>query len=83
MALTGEKRQEITDELQRVISDARLEIGISKAEIRATVNAIDAWVDANATSFNNALPAGPRAVLTAKQKMFVFEYILRERRIGS
>lgn len=41
---------------------------VTKTDLRAAVDAIDAWVDANATAFNQAIPQPARGALTAKQK---------------
>jgi hypothetical protein len=42
--------------------------GLVKAEMRAAVDAVDAWVNSNSTSFNNAIPLPARTALTASQK---------------
>lgn len=42
--------------------------GLTKAELRAAVDAVDDWVNANAASFNAALPQPARSALTAGQK---------------
>ena len=41
---------------------------LNKIELRAAVDAVDNWVDANSTSFNSALPVAARTRLTAQQK---------------
>ncbi len=46
--------------------------GMSKADLRAAVNATDDWIDANQGSFNSALPLPARTSLTARQKTLVF-----------
>jgi hypothetical protein len=38
--------------------------GITKADLRAAVNAADSWVDAAASSYNSALPLPARTTLT-------------------
>ncbi len=42
--------------------------GITKTDLRAAVDAADAWVDSNAASFNSALPVAFRTNATASQK---------------
>lgn len=64
-----------TDEL----SAAREPISVVKADLRAAVNAIDQWVDDNATSFNQAIPQPARAQLTAKQKARILLHVVRKR----
>ena len=45
---------------------------IDKAALRAAVDATDDWIDANAASFNAALPVTARDNLTAAQKTLLF-----------
>lgn len=52
---------------------------LTKAQLRAAVDAIDNWVEDNATSFNQAIPQPARSVLTAKQKIDLFLYVVRRR----
>ena len=54
-------------------------ISIVKADLRAAVNAIDDWVDANAASFNTAIPQPARANLTVKQKAMLLMYVIKRR----
>lgn len=54
---------------------------LTKAELRAAVNAIDDWVDANAAAFNTAIPQPARAVLTSKQKALIL-MLVTDKRFG-
>jgi hypothetical protein len=54
-------------------------LALIKPDLRAAVNAIDDWVDANAASFNTAIPLPARTVLTAKQKAQLLTYVVRRR----
>lgn len=54
-------------------------IAVNKVELRAAINAIDAWVDANASSFNTAIPQPARAALTAKQKAELLMFVVLRR----
>ena len=53
--------------------------GLSKAELRAAVNAMDTWIDDNQASFNSALPTAARTSLTTKQKVRIFIEVIRKR----
>lgn len=53
--------------------------GISKADLRAAINAVDAWVDSNASAYNTAIPQPVRAALTAKQKARLLIYVVKRR----
>lgn len=77
MAMTALERQRCTAQLMR---DNESPIGaITKAELRAAIDATDDWIDANATSFNQALPENVRTQLTAVQKNWLFSYVLAMR----
>ena len=52
---------------------------MSKVDLRAAVNAIDVWVDANAAAFNSAIPQPARGVLTAKQKAWLLMAVVNKR----
>ena len=41
---------------------------ITKADLRAAVDALDNWLDANAAAINAAIPQPARSALTAGQK---------------
>ncbi len=53
--------------------------GVTKAELRAAINAADDWADANAASYNTALPQPARGALTAKQKAAILLYVIKRR----
>lgn len=49
--------------------------GCTKADLQAAVNAADDWVDANAASYNSALPATFRTNATTAQKAFLLAVV--------
>lgn len=55
-------------------------VSITKADLRAAINAADDWIDANSASFNAALPQPARGALSATQKTFLFVYVAMRRR---
>jgi hypothetical protein len=65
--LSDSDRAAITAEFQRVLENIE-GLGITKAELRAFFNACDDWAEANATSFNQALPQPARSAMSLKQK---------------
>jgi dihydrodipicolinate synthase/N-acetylneuraminate lyase len=82
--LTNEERQDLIDDIQRILSNERAVIaGVTKQDLRAALDAADAWVEANAASYNTALPQPARAALSARQKNYLLEYVLRKRRENS
>lgn len=52
---------------------------LTKTMLRAAINAVDDWVDANAASFNTNLPVTARTNLTAKQKAELLVFVVRRR----
>jgi hypothetical protein len=64
MALTAQQRDQCVVEL---VTNSP-PIVAAKADVRAAVDAADAWCAANAASFNSALPAAFRTTSTAEQK---------------
>ena len=60
-------------------SNERAEVRISKAELRAAVDATDGWIDANTAGFNDALPPAAKSELTQKQKVLLFMYVAAKR----
>lgn len=65
--------------LMRRFSEDRDSIGITKAQLRAAVDAADAWADANAAAYNSALPAAARNNLTTKQKVLILMFVITRR----
>jgi len=54
-------------------------ISVVKADLRAALDAADAWVDANAASFNAAIPQPARAELTTRQKARLLLLVVQRR----
>lgn len=79
-ALSDVDRTALWADLMREISRVVEPLGaLTKADLRAAVDAADAWADANASSYNLALPQPARGVLTAKQKARLLMFVLRRR----
>lgn len=72
-------RAQLHAEVMRAWSAGHEAVSITKPELRAAVDAIDNWVDANAASFNTAIPQPARGALTARQKALLLEYVVRRR----
>jgi hypothetical protein len=80
MAVLGEQdRAGVWSLLMSIWSDQRTEVGITKDQLRAAVDAADSWVDTNAASFNSALPLAARQGLTSKQKAWLLLYVVLRR----
>ena len=66
-------------DFMRAASDDRDPIGITKQDLRAAVDAIDGWVDANSAAFNTAIPQPARGSLSAKQKARILMLVVQRR----
>lgn len=67
-ALTALQRTNIRIAYSQLVSSRRDGLALSRVDLDAAITAIDLWIDANAGSYNNALPAAAKANLTAAQK---------------
>lgn len=74
-------RQEAWAEYMRQVSNDLETLGVSKAELRAALDAADQWASDNAASFNTALPQPARSVLTASQKARLLTFVVTKRYI--
>lgn len=83
--LTAPDRAAVAAAVQRWWSAAREACAFTKPQLAAAVDATDAWIDANAASYNTALPAGFRTKGSALQKTLLFCYVAvkRARRDGA
>jgi predicted metalloprotease len=52
---------------------------LTKADLRAALNAADQWVSDNTGSYNTALPLPARTTLTAKQKARLLVAVISKR----
>ncbi len=52
---------------------------ISKTDLRAAVDALDDWVEVNASSLNSALPQPFRGSATLEQKAIMLAYVALRR----
>jgi hypothetical protein len=52
---------------------------LSKADVRAAVNAVDDFLVANATALNTAIPQPARGALSTAQKALLLTAVVRKR----
>lgn len=72
-------RAAVHAELMRQLSDAREPCGVTKPDLRAAVDALDAFLDANASALNNAIPQPARSTLTTPQKARLLAFVALKR----
>lgn len=73
--LSDNARAEVWADAMRQLSNDRETVSIIKTDLRATINAIDDWIVANATAFNNTLPTAAKNGLTTSQKARLFALV--------
>ena len=66
-------------EMMDDLSNRREESPFLKADLRAAVNAVDDWLDANAASANAALPQPFRGAASAAQKALLMQFVIQRR----
>jgi hypothetical protein len=64
---------------ERFMQQAQGPIPILKPDVRAAVNALDDWYNANAASANQALPPAARSGLTQADKALLSNLIVTQR----
>lgn len=77
--LSAAQRAELWAAYMQDISEAREPCAITKAQLRAAVDALDAWLETNAATINTAIPQPARGSLTAPQKARLLTYVIRQR----
>jgi hypothetical protein len=74
--LSSENRAAIHAEWLRLNDEA---ISITKADLRAAVDALDAFLETNAAAVNNAIPQPARGALSARQKAWILARVIERR----
>lgn len=78
--LSDNDRAELWAEFMRELSRDRDSVGaITKADLRAAVNALDDYLHTNASAINTAIPQPARGVLTASQKARLLRAVITQR----
>lgn len=81
MALTTQQQQALRAQYGQIVSARYDAFNVTKAQLDATIAAIDGWIDANAASFNAAIPQPQRGLLTSQQKAELL-YLIALKRYG-
>jgi hypothetical protein len=75
--LTEEQRRQVW---QRIMQENTEPFGtLTKQDLRAAVDAVDDWIEANAASYNQAIPQPARGQLTARQKSQLLMLVVTRR----
>jgi hypothetical protein len=79
--MTNAQRTALWAEYMQDISNAQESCSVTKGDLRAAVDALDAWVDGNAATINQAIPQPARGALNTAQKARLLSYVIRQRYI--
>jgi len=78
--LATQDRIDLWAELMQELSREREVIaGLTKADLKAAVDALDDWLNTNAAAINTAIPQPARANLTTSQKARLLARIIHKR----
>lgn len=77
--LSAEERRRTWAHLMRSVSGLGNVPNIDKNDLRAALDATDAWIESNASSFNTALPTAFRTNANLVQKTLLFCYVAMRR----
>jgi hypothetical protein len=81
--MTSGQRAAVTTLLMSDVSRDRVPIGaLTKAQVRAAIDAADTWANDNAASYNAALPQPARTVLTAGLKAQLLTAVILARQLN-
>lgn len=64
---------------QRLMAEGHFPPALLKADLIAAVNAVDDWTEANAASYNTALPQPFRGAATPAEKALILAYVALRR----
>jgi hypothetical protein len=79
----GERAAACATFMQNKSNLRELLAGVTKADIRAAIDAVDQWADDNTSSFNTAIPLPARTALTTQQKAEILLIVIRRRTQGN
>lgn len=77
--LSPAQRQAVRSAWAQKLSIDHDPCSLTKLQMQAAVDAADDWAEANAASFNSALPLAARTNLTAAQKAQLLAYVVLKR----
>lgn len=77
--LSDPDRAALWAEFMRDRSGARDPLALTKADLRAAVNAVDDWLNNNAAALNSAIPQPARGALSTPQKALLLQFVVSRR----
>lgn len=77
--LTPPERRALYKDFMEDASSRWEPLGLLKGELKAAVDAVDDWVEANQAAFNQAIPQPARDALSNRQKVRLLLYVVKKR----
>lgn len=77
--LSDTERAALWGEFMRTLENISGTGAMTKADLRAAINAVDDWTDSNAAAFNAAIPQPARGLLSARQKAALLVFVTKRR----
>lgn len=75
--MSAEERRRVWAHLMRINTES---LSITKADLRAAVDATDQWITDNESAYNLAIPQPARGALSATQKTLLFTFVAMRRK---
>lgn len=80
--MTSNQRAECWADFMREMSAVRFATnGLSKTDLRAAIDAADAWCSSNAASYNTALPEPFKSTASSLFKSMLLRAVIRKREL--
>ena len=80
--LSDQNRASLQTAFASELSSLRESCTVSRADLRAAVNALDDFLNTNAAAINTAIPQPARSNLSTPQKARLLSYVIRYRYIN-
>ncbi len=77
--LSNADRAALWAEFMRTTENVAGTGALTKADLRAAIDAADQWSDDNAAAFNSAIPQPARGLLSARQKAALLVFVTKRR----
>lgn len=77
--LNSQKRREVFADLMRLLSSNNETVSITKPDLRAVVDALDTFLNDNASTINSTIPQPGRSALSVSQKARILMLIIKQR----
>jgi hypothetical protein len=77
--LIDQDRFDVWADIMRLVSADKETVSTTKTDLRAAVNAVDDWVNTNASGLNTAIPQPARSALSSTQKARLLMLVIQKR----